>query len=129
MNYTKYISLSFTVFILLIFSSACDNEEFFELERPVEDPWLTLADFEKAPIGAYYALSGNGGGRTIFGHGRMAGELFADGVNIAPPTAGFEPNGDAEDMYARTTEVPIGIFDNGVFNSGYFAVGLANGGL
>ncbi|MGD1891413.1 MAG: RagB/SusD family nutrient uptake outer membrane protein [Cyclobacteriaceae bacterium] len=129
MNYTKYISLSFTVFILLIFSSACDNEEFFELERPVEDPWLTLADFEKAPIGAYYASSGNGGGRTIFGHGRMAGELFADGVNIAPPTAGFEPNGDAEDMYARTTEVPIGIFDNGVFNSGYFAVGLANGGL
>ena len=36
MNYTKYISLSFTVVVLLIFSSACDNEEFFELERPVE---------------------------------------------------------------------------------------------
>ena len=129
MKYIKYINSLLTAIVVLAFSSACDNEEYFELERPVQPPWQSLSDFEKAPIGAYYGLTGNGGFRTIFGHGRMAGELFADGVALAPQEAGFSTNGDAEDMYSRTTGVQIGLFDNGVYNSGYFAVGFANGAL
>ncbi len=129
MHNMKHIRSILSAIVLLAFSSACDNEEYFDLERPVEAPWQSLADFEKAPIGAYYGLSGNGGFRTIFAHGRMAGELYTDGVRLAPPTEGFEPDGDAEDMYARTTGMQIGLFDNGVYNSGYFAVGFANGAL
>ena len=129
MQYIKHIRSLLAAIVLLVSSLACDNEEYFELDRPVEPPWQTLADFEKAPIGAYYALSGNGGNRTIFAHGRMAGELYADGVALAPATAGFELNGDAEQMYGRDTDIPIGIFDDGVYNSGYFAVGFANGAL
>ncbi len=129
MSYAKYISILLSGLALVFFTAACDNEEYFELDRPAEAPWQTLSDFEKAPIGAYYGLSGNGGFRTIFAHGYLAGELFADGVNLAPATSGFEPNGDAEDMYARITDMQIGLFDNGIYNSGYFAVGFANGAL
>ncbi|GHT43550.1 hypothetical protein AGMMS49965_17560 [Bacteroidia bacterium] len=43
------------VFLILVVAgmTACENPEFFELERPVEKPWLTLTEFERAPVGAY----------------------------------------------------------------------------
>ena len=125
----KYIKSLFAALVLLAVSSACDNDEYFELQRPVQPPWQSLSDFEKAPIGAYYGLSGNGGFRSIFAAGRMAGELYADGVALAPQEEGFGTNGDAEDMYKRVTGRQIGLFDNAVYNSGYFAVGFANGAL
>jgi hypothetical protein len=110
--------------------SACNEEEFFELENPPQAPWQNLSDMEKAPIGAYYGLSGNGGSRTIFGCGRLIGELYADAVALAPEVEGFSVDGDAADMYARGTEgTSIGLFDNSMFNSGYFAIGFANGAL
>lgn len=118
--------------ILVLFGilfTGCDNEEYFELERPVQSPWLSLADFDKAPIGAYYGLSGNGGWRTIFAAGRVAGEVFADGAILAPITEGFSTDGDVEQMYARQTGQQISFFDNAIFNSAYFAIGNANGGL
>ena len=39
--------------MLLLLVTSCENEEFFELERPIQRPWLTLTEFERAPIGAY----------------------------------------------------------------------------
>lgn len=113
----------------LFIITGCNEEAFFELQRPVQPPWLTLEDFEKAPIGAYYGLSGNGGFRSIFAAGPVAGEVYADGVNLAPITDGFNTDGDVEDMYARRSEFQINMFDNPVFNSGYFAIGFANGAL
>lgn len=117
------------LFALGILATGCNNEEFFELERPVQSPWLSLSDFEKAPIGAYYGLSGNGGWRTIFAAGRIAGEVYADGANLAPITEGFSTDGDVEYMYSRQTDQQISIFDNAVFNSAYFAIGFSNGAL
>ncbi len=125
----KYIKSLLAALALLAVSSACDNDEYFELQRPVQPPWQSVSDFEKAPIGAYYGLSGNGGFRTIFAAGRLAGELYADGTALAPQEEGFGTNGDAEDMYNRTTGMQIGLFDNAVYNSGYFAIGFANGAL
>lgn len=126
MHMKKYLIFLFTAGFL---STGCDNEEYFELDRPAQAPWQSLSDFEKAPIGAYYGLSGNGGSRTIFAHGFLAGELYADGVNLAPITAGFSTDGDAEAMYARQTGLQISVFDNAVFNSAYFAIGFANGAI
>ena len=116
-----------SMFCLLV---ACDNEEFFELTNPVADPWLNIDELENAPIGAYYALTGNAGERAIFTHARMAGEAFADGINLGPIASGFEVQPDVEDMYNRATAgSQIDLFDDGVFRSGYFAVGFANGAL
>lgn len=127
MNSRVLRSLSL-VFVFLALG-ACNNEEFFELTNPVESPWLTLEDFEKAPIGAYYALSGNGGWRTVFGHGVIPGEVYADGAQLALAEEGFGVNADVEDMYNRVTDIPLGLFDNGIWRSGYFAVGHANGAI
>jgi hypothetical protein len=129
-NIMKNIKLIFSVLILLFVVSACNEEEFFELKNPPQAPWQSLSDMEKAPIGAYYGLSGNGGFRTIFGCGRLIGELFADAVNLAPETEGYPRDGDSEDMYNRSISgTSIALFDNSMFNSGYFAIGFANGAL
>ncbi|MEM6378433.1 MAG: RagB/SusD family nutrient uptake outer membrane protein, partial [Bacteroidota bacterium] len=117
--------------ILLVFAvgTACDNDEFFELDNPPEFPWQSLEEFENAAVGAYYGISGNGGFRTIFAHARLAGELFADGVQIADPSAGFNPQADAEDMYNRVTGEAIPLLENGVWRSAYFGIGFANGAI
>lgn len=128
----KYLPLKASLFFfaLILATTGCDNDEFFELENPPEFPWQSILEFDKAPTGAYYGLTGNGGGRSIFGHGRIAGEVYADGVQIADPSFGFQPNEDVVQMFQRsTTDAQVPFFDNGVFRSGYFAVGFANGAL
>ncbi len=42
------------VFSTIIVLTSC--EDYFELERPPEEPWLTVGEFERAPIGAYGVL-------------------------------------------------------------------------
>ncbi|NRB49398.1 MAG: RagB/SusD family nutrient uptake outer membrane protein [Saprospiraceae bacterium] len=127
----KYINFKSIALVLVVFMlSACDNEEFFDLTNPVESPWLSLEDFEKSAIGAYYTLTGNGGNRSIFGTGRMNAEAYADGMQLASANEGFNVNTDIEDMYNRATSgTVIGLFDNPVWRSGYFAVGHANAAL
>ncbi len=125
----KYIKILFVGVLTLSFT-ACDEDEFFELTNPPTSPWLSLLDLEKAPIGAYYGLTGNGGGRAIFTAGTVAAEAFADNTRIASPAEGFDIESDVEDLYNRSHEgAQIGYFDNNIFNSGYFAVGFANGAI
>lgn len=126
---TSFLS-GLAVCVIVLFAASCNNEEFFELTSPEVQQWQTLDEFENGVVGAYYAISGNGGYRTIFAS-RLAGELFADGFQLASPSAGFNVSADAEDMYNRTVDgnTEIGIFNNHTFRSGYFGVGFANGGL
>ena len=126
----KKISIVLSIAVMFVLGTSCNNEDFFELKRPAQSPWLTLLDLEKAPIGAYYGLTGNGGSRTMFTISRMAAELFADQVALADQAEGFSIVADAEDMYNRETGgTVIGEFNNNIFNCGYFAVGHANGAL
>lgn len=116
--------------LLVLGLVSCDNDEFFELTNPPEAPWQSLEELEKAPIGAYYTLSGNGGNRTMFTHGRMAGEAYADGMALANVEAGFNVQADVEDMYNRAVEgTSIALFDNGIFRNAYFAIGHTNAAL
>ncbi len=126
----RYIKVLF-VFIFSFSFIACENdEEFFQLTNPPESPWQSLLDLEKAPIGAYYGLTGNGGFRAIFTMGAVAAEAFADGIALADPAEGFNVDSDVEDMYNRAhAGTQIGSFDNHMFNSGYFAIGFANGAI
>ncbi|MCR9102517.1 MAG: RagB/SusD family nutrient uptake outer membrane protein [bacterium] len=116
--------------LLVLGLVSCDNEAFFELTNPPEAPWQSLEELEKAPIGAYYCLSGNGGSRTMFVYGRMAGEAYADGMALASIEEGYPVQNDVEDMYNRDVEgKSIAIFDNAIFRNAYFAIGHANGAL
>jgi hypothetical protein len=116
--------------LLVLGLVSCDNEDFFELTNPPEAPWQSLEELEKAPIGAYYTLSGNGGFRVIFSAERIAGEAYADGMNLANAEEGFPIDVDTEEMYNRAIQgTSIALFDNAVFRNSYFAIGHANGAL
>jgi tetratricopeptide (TPR) repeat protein len=42
------------MFILVLLLSGC--KDYFQLERPPQNPWTTVSEFERAPIGAYTSL-------------------------------------------------------------------------
>jgi hypothetical protein len=111
---------------LLVFMTSCDTEGFLTPRIPVEDPWLSVAQFEQAAIGSYYALSGNGGFRHVYTHRRLVNDVAADGATFLIDAAG---NSDIEAVYARQAGENIGFLDNGVFRSCYNAIGNANAGL
>jgi starch-binding outer membrane protein, SusD/RagB family len=122
----KKILLYIVPAFLLLFMSSCDNEAFLVPETPVEDPWLSVAEFEQAAIGAYYALSGNGGFRHAYTHRRVVNIVASDVGTFLPDASG---NADIESAYAREAEVNLGFLNNSVFRSCYNAIGNANAGL
>jgi hypothetical protein len=50
----------FLTCIVLMLSTACENKSFFEFDRPVQSPWTTLSEFDRAAIGSYYRLFATG---------------------------------------------------------------------
>ncbi len=127
----KYTKLTLTA-LLCISMFACEEsgEEFFELINPPTSPWPSLADFEKAPIGAYYTLSGNAGSRTVWGWGRAAAEAPADMIQLASQAEGFISDPDMLDLYNRAQAgKQVTSLDTRIWYCGYFAVGHANGGI
>ncbi len=121
----KYIS-SLAIILMLLAGTACDTEEFLQRENPPEAPWLTARDFERAAIGAYYALSGNAGFAQVFTHRRIVNIVASDEGTFLPDAAG---NTDIETAYARIAGQNIGFLNNSVFRSCYNAIGIANSGL
>ncbi|MGB3777573.1 MAG: RagB/SusD family nutrient uptake outer membrane protein [Tunicatimonas sp.] len=53
------LARSFTVVAVLLSLSNCNEERFFELDRPPQNPWTTLNDFDRAVTGAYGVLFGS----------------------------------------------------------------------
>lgn len=51
----KRINL-YIITLLLIFLTGSCKQDFFELERPPQNPWMTLEEFDRAPVGLYWSL-------------------------------------------------------------------------
>lgn len=51
----KRINIYIITLLLLFIASSC-KKDFFELERPPQNPWSTLEEFERAPVGLYWSL-------------------------------------------------------------------------
>jgi tetratricopeptide (TPR) repeat protein len=71
----------FFTFIVLTLFTGCENKAFFELERPIQNPWTTLSDFDRAPIGAYNKLFSVGGYGDIFSTWYLYKNAEADDVS------------------------------------------------
>lgn len=122
----KKLAIYLAAFALLLGFNSCDTEEFLQQENPPEQPWLTARDFERAAIGAYYALSGNGGFRHVYTHRRLVNIVASDVGTYLPDAAG---NADIGGAYNRQPGQELGFLNNSVFRSSYNAIGIANSGL
>jgi len=78
--------LLFTVMLLQF--SACKNEEFFELERPVQSPWTKLSEFDRAVIGPYALLFAKGDWGNVYNYWYLYKNAVADDVAWSTPGDG-----------------------------------------
>ncbi len=51
----KRINLYMMTLLLIFIAGSC-TKDFFELERPPQNPWITLEEFDRAPVGLYWSL-------------------------------------------------------------------------
>ncbi|HEV8081556.1 MAG TPA: RagB/SusD family nutrient uptake outer membrane protein [Chitinophagaceae bacterium] len=119
-------NLKYTVvFILLFLINGSCKKSFFDLERPVEAPWQSLQEFEKAPIGAYAFLLVPGGWSGLVSQTRLLKDAGSDIAYLIPNTAANIP---FKEMYNRLS---TSVIDNTKtpFNLGYKVIAICNGGL
>lgn len=111
--------------LALVVLAGCNGEEFFELEHPIQDPWQSAVEFEKAAIGVYYAMTGNGGNGSLIGNQRVVANAISDEAVFVNEAGG---DSDVFAMYERNSADEIGLMTN-VFNPAYFIIGTSNAGL
>ncbi|ACT93029.1 RagB/SusD family nutrient uptake outer membrane protein [Dyadobacter fermentans] len=111
--------LLFTVMLLQF--SACKNEEFFELERPVQSPWTKLSEFDRAVIGPYALLFAKGDWGNVYNYWYLYKNAVADDVAWSTP-------GDGTWGWYRDTEANKAWTDD-IFNTSYNAISSVNDAL
>lgn len=106
---------------LLMQVSACKNEDFFELERPVQSPWTKLSEFDRAVIGPYALLFAKGDWGNVYNYWYLYKNAVADDVAWATP-------GDGTWGWYRDTEANKAWTDD-IFNTCYNAISSVNDAL
>ncbi|WP_372933688.1 RagB/SusD family nutrient uptake outer membrane protein, partial [Mariniphaga sediminis] len=107
----------FLIYSILMFT-ACENTDFFELERPVENPWLTLTEFERAPIGVYKEIFSAGSWGNKYNYWYLYKNAVADDCAWATP-------GDNTWGWYRDTEFNKAYMDH-LFRSSYKVIASIN---
>ncbi len=111
----------YLAFIFLLLHTACNDKKYFELERPVESPWTKLAEFDRAPIGAYGKLFAQGDWGNIFNYWYLYKNAIGDDVAWSTP-------GDATWGWYRDTQNNKGWVDE-TFTASYAVIGSINDAL
>ncbi|MEM6377058.1 MAG: RagB/SusD family nutrient uptake outer membrane protein [Bacteroidota bacterium] len=112
-----YLALAF----FLIFLSACNQEEFFELTNPPEFPWLNMEELERGVVSPYSITFSSSWGNN-FGDDRLIFECMSDLVYLLPNTSADIP---FEEMYFRWTEDQMSKANSG-FRRSYLAITHTN---
>lgn len=103
---------------LILQVSACKNEGFFELERPVQSPWTKLGEFDRAVVGPYALLFAKGDWGNVYNYWYLYKNAVADDVAWATP-------GDGTWGWYRDTEANKAWTDD-IFNTSYNAISSVN---
>jgi starch-binding outer membrane protein, SusD/RagB family len=111
----------FLACIFLMQLTACEDEQFFELKRPVESPWIKLAEFDRAPIGIYCKLFSPSDWGDCINYWLLYKNAVGDDVAWSTP-------GDNTWGWYRDTENNKYLLDD-VFNGDYKAISGANDAL
>ncbi len=111
----------FLAFILLMQLTACKDNQFFELERPVQSPWTKLAEFDRAPVGAYGKLFAQGDWGNVYNYWYLYKNAVGDDVAWSTP-------GDATWGWYRDTGNNKDWVD-GTFSAAYSTIASVNDAL
>ena len=121
MNFKNILILSLFMFVTL----GCNDDEFFELTNPPEDPWLDVEQFERAAIGAYNNTFTNSAWNNLLGGTRLLKVTQSDLVRLLPGTSANIP---FNEMYERMSDLEIDKTRNAFVNA-YKVIAGANAAL
>lgn len=121
----KKMKLHILPIVLFITIGACNNDEFFELDNPPEDPWLSLEEFERAPSGAYHMAFTRSNWDNLLGAPRLVKTVQSDLAQLLPGSVGNIP---FTEMYNRTSDLEIDKTSN-TFRNSYRLIAICNSGL
>jgi len=111
-----------TIFISLLFLS-CNNDQFFELQRPQQYPWSSVQEFEFAAVSPYQAMFHGGWGATYSNHS-LNQVMLSDYFRFLGNVEGYA----TEQVYKRSFGDRVGDVE-GLYGKLYAVVGAANSGL
>lgn len=118
----RYITLAFFLFGLLF--TSCENDKFFDLERPPQFPWNSVQELEFAAVSPYQRYFHEGGWSCNYG------EILCQSVMQSDYFRWFgNPEGySTEQIYNRRYEDRVTEVQ-GLFSTLYSVIGLCNNGL
>lgn len=120
----KSLPLLVLVFILISLES-CEQNDFFTLTNPPENPWLNVGEFERAAVSPYnYAFCVDWGG-GYFMQSRVVFDVMTDVLYRIP---GASANWPIDVVYNRQTQVEADRVVN-TFKEAYQAIGICNAAL
>ncbi|MEM1328414.1 MAG: RagB/SusD family nutrient uptake outer membrane protein [Bacteroidota bacterium] len=113
--------LLFTLVAIVLLTTSCNDDEFFELNNPPEFPWLNMDELERGVVAPYnIALSSSWG--NFMGNDRLLFDCMSDAVYLLPNTSADIP---FEEMYFRLVDVETSRTNSG-FRDGYKCITHAN---
>jgi hypothetical protein len=121
----KKLIIYFLSVLVLLSTNGCNDEEFFTLANPPEDPWLNLRDFERAPVGAYWLAFRKGAWNNLIGGTRLLKTTQGDNVQLLPGTSANIP---FNEMYGRMANIEIDKTRN-AFVTTYHVIASCNAAL
>lgn len=112
------------IFLACIFLqlTACKDDQFFQLQRPAVSPWTTIADFDRAPVGAYSRLFA---GADDWSDMNSNWQLYKNAVG---DDAAWSTPGDNAWGWYRDTENNKDLLDQ-VFTNDYAVISSVNDAL
>lgn len=108
-----------------LFAISCTEDTFFELENPPVSPWSTLAEFENAATGTYWAAFRRSQWSNLKGAPVLLKTVQSDIAQLLPGTTGDIP---FNEMYNRLSDREITKTKN-IFTDAYRTINIANSGL
>lgn len=90
--------------LMLVFIPSC--QDYFEVERPPQNPWLTLEEFERAPVGAYGVLFASRNWTQTWPNYAVTMTMLGDDIEILedPRWGYFRVRGDENQLGRIDTE-------------------------
>lgn len=111
------------IYITILIIAGCDNEAFFEEERPAQPPWQTVEEFEFAASGAY-GLAVNSGWGNFISNDRVMEFIQSDLMYFSQNQEAYPVN---DFLNRQTGEISSPMEE--AFRNCYKVIGACNAGL
>jgi len=76
--------IQFTLIFMILGVLSCNNDEFFERERPTESPWLDVESYDYSVLGVYNEIGYGKNNDKLFHDNYSYKAIIGDEVGLAP---------------------------------------------